>query len=94
MNNLKDSSLKTIDEISKIICDLSDNIWENPETAFLETTSTALQCEVLEKLGFNVEKNLADIPTAFKGSFGSGKPAFNRRRKGLVRTSKFWFDAW
>lgn len=74
MDNLKNISLDTIDEISDIICKLSDKIWDNPETAFLEMISCELQCEVLEKLGFEVSRNLGNIPTAFCGSYGSGKP--------------------
>ena len=74
MEENKRSVCSAIDSVSDLICDLSDAIWDNPETAFLETESTRLQCELLEKLGFQVEKNLANIPTAFSGRWGSGKP--------------------
>lgn len=71
-NKLK--ALAAIDQISDEICSLSDAIWEVPETAFLETESAKLQCCLLKKFGFDVQENLADIPTAFSGSWGSGKP--------------------
>lgn len=74
MEENKRSVCSTIDSVSDLICGLSDAIWDTPETAFLETESTRLQCELLEKLGFQVEKNLANIPTAFSGRWGSGKP--------------------
>ena len=74
MEEKKRSVCDAIDSISGLVCDLSDAIWDTPETAFLETEATRLQCELLEKLGFQVEKNLANIPTAFSGRWGSGKP--------------------
>lgn len=74
MEERKLAALDAIDQVSDAICDLSDAIWDCPETAFLETTATRLQCETLEKLDFQVEKNLAGIPTAFSGRWGNGKP--------------------
>ena len=74
MEENKSSVCSAIDSVSDLICGLSDAIWDTPETAFLETEATRLQCELLEKLGFQVEKDLANIPTAFSGRWGSGKP--------------------
>ncbi len=74
MNENKSFTYEAIEKVSDIICGLSDAVWDNPETAYLETKSAELHCEALEKLGFRVEKNLAGIPTAFSGRFGSGKP--------------------
>lgn len=74
MDERKLNALSAIEQVSDEICDLSDAIWDVPETAFLETTATQLQREALEKLGFQVEKNLAGISTAFSGRWGSGKP--------------------
>ena len=53
MEEKKLSAYAAIDSVSKQICDLSDAIWDTPETAFLETEATRLQCELLEKLGFH-----------------------------------------
>ena len=39
-----------------------------------EYKSAAYYCELLEKEGFTVERELCGIPTAFSGSFGSGSP--------------------
>ena len=36
--------------------------------------SAALYCQVLEQEGFQVEKGVCSIPTAFAASFGSGRP--------------------
>jgi len=47
-NKLK--ALSAIDQISDEICDLSDAIWDVPETAFLEIESARLQCDLLKKI--------------------------------------------
>ena len=58
---------RTVDQNAEILTDLAKKIWENPETAFQEFKSTEILCELLEKEGFEVEKNLAGIATAFSG---------------------------
>lgn len=70
----KKEALMAIDREKESICAASDRVWENPETAFQEFQSTEILCELLEKEGFTVEKNLAGIATAFSGRFGHGKP--------------------
>ena len=77
MNENKSLAFESIEKVSDVITNLSDAVWDNPETAYLEFKSTELQCEALEKLGFTVEKNLAGIETAFKGTWGSGKPVIS-----------------
>lgn len=70
----KKAALDTIDTIADQLCAQSDAIWDTPELGFQEYTAMALQCDLLEQLGFRVEKNLGGIPTAFSGTWGSGKP--------------------
>ena len=72
--NAKQNALCTIDKEAPLFRNLSDAIWDNPETCYLEKKSAALQIQALRELGFTVEENLAGIPTAFSGRFGSGKP--------------------
>lgn len=57
-----------------LLTDLSDRIWEYAELSMLEYKSSAAYVEILKAEGFEVSENLCGIPTAFKGSFGSGKP--------------------
>lgn len=68
------SFLDAIDEKQRLIDEVADYIWEHPETAFTEFLSAAKLCEALRQEGFEVKENLADIPTAFSGRFGSGRP--------------------
>lgn len=67
---------KALEEKKDIIFDVSDKVWEYAELPYDEYKSAALYKEVLEKEGFKVEMGVADIPTAFTASFGSGKPSF------------------
>lgn len=53
---------------------LSDKIWETPETRFQEYQSAEMLCNALEEEGFQVEREVGGIKTAFMGSYGSGKP--------------------
>ena len=63
-----------IEANAPLLTDLSDTIWEYAELSLLEYKSTAAYVQVLKEQGFTVEENLCGIPTAFKGSFGSGSP--------------------
>ena len=66
--------LSIIDEKAALLEDVANFLWDNPETAFTEFKSAAYLCDVLRKEGFEVKENLAGIPTAFSGTYGSGKP--------------------
>lgn len=70
----KQTAWKEIDNTAAEILEASDTIWGCAETAFLETGSMKVLCDLLRKEGFAVEEGTAGVPTAFKGTFGSGKP--------------------
>ena len=70
----KQAAWKEIDNKEEMILKASDEIWECAETAFLEEKSAKIICDILKKEGFEVEEGIAGIATAFKGTFGSGKP--------------------
>ena len=53
---------------------LSNKIWEVPELHFEEHQSSSYLIGALEEEGFEVEKGVAGLSTAFVGSFGTGKP--------------------
>ena len=63
-----------IDAKATVLAELSDKIWDYAELSMLEFQSTAAYVELLKAEGFTVEENLCGIATAFKGSYGSGKP--------------------
>ena len=49
-------------------------IWELAEPGYQETKSSAILASMLEEAGFDVQKQVADIPTAFTATVGTGKP--------------------
>lgn len=53
---------------------LSDQIWAFAETALAETKSSKILADYAEKSGFKLERGVAEMPTAFIASYGSGKP--------------------
>ena len=63
-----------VEEKAPLLTSLSDLIWEYAELSLLEYKSTAAYVKILKEQGFTVEENLCGIPTAFKGTFGSGSP--------------------
>ncbi|MFM7114164.1 MAG: amidohydrolase, partial [Planctomycetota bacterium] len=69
------------DDIAKSVAGLADeswemakSIWEYAEPGYLETRSSKLIADRLEKAGFKVSRGVAGIPTAFTATFGEGKP--------------------
>lgn len=70
----KELLYQTIEHKSDLLTGLSDKIWEYAELSMLEVRSTAAYVQALRHEGFTVQENLCGIPTAFSGSFGSGRP--------------------
>ena len=54
--------------------DVALQIWRFAETGYHEAKSSALLEARLAEGGFTVQKGVADIPTAFVASYGSGRP--------------------
>lgn len=73
-DNGKQYAIKRIEEKARVFCDLSDRIWEYAELSLKEFRSAEEYCRVLESLGFEVEKEICGMKTAFSGRFGSGHP--------------------
>ena len=63
-----------VEELQPRFHALSDAVWAVPETCYAETKSAALHVGELEHQGFRVERNVAGIPTAMMGEWGTGGP--------------------
>lgn len=74
MEQVKQQAISFIDNKADEIIDVNDKIWEYAELSLMEYKSMDLYCDVLEKNGFEVEKGISGVPTAFSGSYGSGHP--------------------
>lgn len=53
---------------------VSEKVWSTPELSMQEHLSSQAVIELLEDHGFNVEKGVAGMPTAFVASYGEGRP--------------------
>jgi aminobenzoyl-glutamate utilization protein B len=73
MENLKRIS-EIIDSRKDFFTQISDEIWGYAELKFEEYRSADLLCKTLESEGFQVERNVAGMETAFIGRYGQGKP--------------------
>lgn len=74
MPNDKEYAFDWIDNNKKRFIGISDKIWEFAELGLIETKSSGLLADELEKQGFKVERGIAGMPTAFTATWGKGKP--------------------
>jgi aminobenzoyl-glutamate utilization protein B len=66
--------LKLVDANAAQYKQVSKEIWGFAELGYHENKSSALLQDQLRKAGFTVQAGVADEPTAFIASYGSGKP--------------------
>lgn len=71
---LKTESMKMLEGGYEQYKQIALQIWDHAELGYKEVKSTALLQETLKKEGFSVEAGVADIPTAFVATYGSGQP--------------------
>ncbi len=74
INPNKTAIIKSVDGRKGELTQLSDQIWAYAEPAFQETKSSKALADYAEANGFKVERGVAEIPTAFVATYGSGKP--------------------
>ncbi len=67
-------AIKWIDDQENLFIDLSSKIWNFAEIGYQEHRSSQLLANKLEETGFDIERGVAEIPTAFVASYGSSKP--------------------
>ncbi|MFN8354325.1 MAG: amidohydrolase [Spirosomataceae bacterium] len=70
----KTAAIANIDKRFNEYASLSKKIWDFAEVGYQEEKSTALLQEQIKQEGFSVQAGVADIPTAFVATYGSGKP--------------------
>ena len=72
---LKDSVIKAVEAHRRQLRNISLEIHANPELGFKEVKASALLTQYLEENGFDLERGICELPTAFRGSYGKGQPA-------------------
>jgi aminobenzoyl-glutamate utilization protein B len=63
-----------VDGKAAAFADLSDRVWDTPETNYEEYCSSAAHAAMLEAEGFRVSQGIADLPTAVMGEAGEDGP--------------------
>jgi aminobenzoyl-glutamate utilization protein B len=75
MNNSQQKFIKqALNNKEQLLKNVSEYIWNNPETRFEEYKSSQKLIDTLKKEGFKVNENIANIETAFEGVYGEGEP--------------------
>ena len=77
MSKNKKALLTSVEKHKNELIKISDEIWGLAETAFEETKSAEILASYAEKNGFNVERDVAGMPTAFVATYGSGSPVIS-----------------
>ena len=72
---LKASVIEEIDARYHQLSELSLKIHSNPEPGFQEVKAARWLTHYLKENGFSIEQGICELPTAFRGSYGQGKPA-------------------
>lgn len=70
----KKNVMESVSKHSPELIDIANKIWAAEETAFNEHTSAKLLADYAEANGFKVERGVAEMPTAFVATYGSGSP--------------------
>jgi amidohydrolase len=71
---LKLQAKDSVESQRQQLVQLSLNIHDNPELGFKEEKASAWLTSYLEDNGFDVERGIAGLPTAFRATYGQGSP--------------------
>ena len=70
----KHFAIDAVEENRNNIALLGDNIFYFAELGMQEFRTSGLMTEILEQAGFEIERNISGMPTAFIATYGSGTP--------------------
>lgn len=73
----KKTVIAAVEKHKENLIKISDSIWAYAETAFNESKSAEVLASYAEKNGLHVTRGVANIPTAFTATYGSGKPVIS-----------------
>ncbi|MBI4181170.1 MAG: M20 family metallopeptidase [Chloroflexi bacterium] len=75
MEKIKALVIGEVDTRHHQLGEISLKIHANPELGLKEVKAANWLTEYLEENGFSVERGIGELPTAFRASYGEGKPA-------------------
>jgi aminobenzoyl-glutamate utilization protein B len=70
----KQAVIDQVDALEQEIANMSMELWNYSEIALREVRSAELLAAILEAEGFEIERGVADMPTAFVAEWGDGGP--------------------
>jgi amidohydrolase len=76
-DEMKGHVQRQIEARKEELVSLCTRIHENPEPGWKETRSAAWLADYLEGNGFSVERGICDLHTAFRASYGEGRPVIS-----------------
>jgi len=71
---LKKGVIQDVENQKEKLIEISDTLWEAAEIAFQETVSSETLIAYAQANGFDAEVGVAETPTAFVATYGSGRP--------------------
>jgi aminobenzoyl-glutamate utilization protein B len=74
LDELKREAIEEVDRLHPFTRQMVDQVFSFSELAFQEVESSRYLTGILEQHGFAVERGVAEIPTAWVATWGSGKP--------------------
>jgi aminobenzoyl-glutamate utilization protein B len=74
LSEAKRVALDWVNEKEDLLVDVHQRIWEYAEVGLREFKTGKLLADMLEKEGFRVERGVAEMPSAFVATYGSGGP--------------------
>ena len=74
LDQLKKEAIAGVDARSKMVQEIVDMVFSFGELGFQEVETSKYLTGVLEKNGFQVQRGVAGIPTAWVATYGQGKP--------------------
>lgn len=74
---MKELVIKELDKIKEKLFEMSDEIFDKPELCFEENFASNLLEDFLEENGFEVERGLGSLNTAFRAKYSNGNAKYN-----------------
>ena len=70
---MKETAYQWIEENEKKLIEWSDKVWEFAELGLLEFKTAKYLADISEKAGFKVDREVAEMPSAFVGTWSNGE---------------------
>ena len=71
---LKEKMIEVVEQNMEELTSIRTYLYENPEIGGEEEKASALLTKTMETHGFDVSRNILDIPYSFQAVYDSGRP--------------------